>query len=222
MKKTLILTAILSSYSSLFATSIKHTGLDSTRSMNIEIKADGNVRTVGAGVGLLLVDGTDLLDVFCVNLFTAITVDHTYTANSIGAQAYDSDGGAAAWLMQTYLPVVNAATGLSRRIAGAALQLAIWDTIHDGGDGFSAGRIQATGHTNSSVLALANQWRLEALDEHGNANVFTAVPGTRVFQQQMYLPEGGEVPEPGTFAMLAVGGLGVLFGTWRRRRAAAK
>lgn len=215
----MIVTALLASSSSLFATNIIHTGLDASRALSIEIKADGSVRTVKAGVGELLVDGTDLIDVFCVNLFTTININQTYTANSIDAGVYDFDGSQAAWLMATYLPVINAAPVADRRVEGAALQLAIWDMIHDGGDGFKSGRIQSSLNTNSSVLALANQWRLEALDETGTAKVYTAAAGTRVFQQQMYLTsEGGEVPEPGTFAMLLIGGLGVGFGAWRRNR----
>jgi hypothetical protein len=218
--KKIILAAIISSCSSLFASTIQHTGLDSARSMTIEIRADGSVRNVKAGIGQLLVDGSELIDVLCVNLFQGITVNQTYAAVSIDAEDYDFDGSAAAWLMETFLPVVNASTGLLQKIQGAALQLAVWDTIHDGGNGFSDGRIRATSGTNSQVLALANQWRLEALDENGSASVYKAAPGSRAFQQQMYLSVDydAEVPEPGTLVMLAIGSLAVLFGSWRRRR----
>ncbi len=222
--KNVILTAIFTLSSSLFATNIKHTGLDFTRGMTVEINADGNVRNVGAGISVLQIDGTDLIDALCVNLFQGITVGQTYDAASIDASAYDMDGSSAAWLVQTFLPVVNAATGLARQIDGAALQLAIWDTIHDGGDGFADGHVRATGNTTASVLALANQWRLDAIDQNGAAKVFTAAPGTRTFQQQIYLSAcasgndcgGGEVPEPGTLVMMAVGAAAVLFGSWRR------
>ena len=56
-------TAILAlSSTSLFATSIKHTGVDSSRAMTIEINSDGTVRNANAGVSRLLVDGTTLID----------------------------------------------------------------------------------------------------------------------------------------------------------------
>jgi hypothetical protein len=219
--KKLILTAIVSlSSTSLFATSITHNGLDWSRGMSIEIKADGTVRNASAGVGLLTVDGTTSLDVFCVNLFKGITLYQNYAATSVSPTTYDADGGTAAWLMQTFLSTVD--TG----IEGAALQLAIWDVIHDGGDGFNNGRIRSTGNTNSSVLALANQW-VGASQGHTstNAMVFTAAANRQAFQQQLYLNgcalNGGcggdsEVPEPGTLAMFAIGALGIYFGTSRK------
>ena len=218
--KKLLLTAILSlSSTPLFATNILHTGLDRTRGMSIEIKAGNNVRNANAGVGVLTVDSVTSLDLFCVNLFQGITLYQNYAAVSVSPAVYDADGGAAAWLMQTFLPSVDTA------IEGAALQLAIWDVIHDSGDGFASGRIRSTANTNAGVLALAGQW---VAASHGqtatNAQVFTAAPNQRAFQQQMYLTGcalsgncgGGEVPEPGTLAMLALGGLGILFGARRK------
>ena len=110
-------------------------------------------------------------------------------------------------------------------IEGAALQLAIWDVIHDSGDGFATGRIRSTGNTNAAVLSLAGQW---VAASHGqsstNAQVFTAGPNQRAFHQQLYLTGcalsgncgGSEVPEPGTLSMLALGGLGIFFGARRK------
>ena len=225
--KKLILTALLGVSSSLFATIIQHTGVDSARGMSIEIKTDGAVHQVTAGVGVLRIDGSSYFDAFCVNLFQGITLYQNYEAVTVSASAFDADGGAAAWIVQHFLPVVNAAAGSTRQVDGAALQLAIWDIIHDGGDGFAAGRVRASSNTNSSVLAVANEWRLASLDQHGAANVFIPAPDTRSFQQQLYVPAcamGGDcgtsgVPEPGTMAMLAVGGAAVLFGASRSREA---
>ena len=230
--KKIMATAILTlSSSSLFATSIQHTGIDWNRGLTVQISADGKAKDVSAGVGVLLVDGTNLIDAFCVNLFTGISVNQTYAAVAIDSADYDVDGPSAAWLVQNFLPLVNAASGVTRQIEGAALQLAIWDTIHDGGDGFAAGRIRSTGSTTATVLALAEQWSLAAVNQNGTANVYTAAPGARAFQQQIFLPvctdangcqSGGEVPEPSTIAMMLIGGAGVLFGSWRRRANAAE
>lgn len=213
MKKTLLATSILSllsSSSSLWATEIVHTGLDWNRAQTIEIKADGNTWHVGAGVGILLVDGVDYIDVLCVNLFQGITLNVEYAAQSIAAGLYDSDGPAAGYLAQTYLPTI------STKVAGAALQLAVWDMIHDGGDGFSAGRVQSTVNTDSSVLTQANAYRQDALGKSAAASVFTAAPSAAVFQQQIYLAGNpAQVPEPATFALL---GIGLISAALLRRR----
>ncbi len=215
----LILTAILTlTSSSLFATNIRHQGLDWSRAMSIEIEAGGHVRNASAGVGIMRVNGSSLVDVLCVNLFQSITLYESYSAASVAPLSYDADAGAAAWLMQTFLPIVDSA------IEGAALQLAVWDVIHDGGDGLDAGRIQSSAHTNASVLSLASLWVSASQGMTGDAAlVFTAAPNACSFQQQMYLAvdrpsTGGDVPEPGTMAMLLIGCVGVFAGTWRKNR----
>jgi hypothetical protein len=219
-RNILLLTAILTLASSqaAFGTSIQHTGLDSARSKTVEIKVDGSVRSVRAGVAILSVDGTALVDAFCVNLFQGITLNQTYAAESILPAGYDLDGGAAAWLMETYLPIAGT------RAEGAALQLAIWDTIHDSGNGLGAGRIRASANTDSTILSLAQTWLdASAGKSSNNAKVFTASAGQRVFQQQLYLTAqtpNGEVPEPGTMAMMAGGAIAL--GAFRRRQRAAK
>lgn len=215
---TLLASTLLTLLSSttLLGTTIQHTGLDWDRAMTIEIKADGTTRNAHAGVGVLLVNGAEYVDALCVNLFQTIYLNNIYTAESIAPATYDADGGNAA----AYLAEHNLSPSLSQT-GGAALQLAVWDLIHDGGDGFAAGRIQSTSNTNGAVLAQANTWRTEALGQSGAASIFTAAPGATAFQQQIYLtgnPDGGEVPEPGTLVMLAVGVAGVAFGAWRRKR----
>ena len=121
MKKLILTAAILTlSSTALLATNIQHTGLDWNRGMTIELQADNRVQNASAGVGVLLVDGASLVDAFCVNLFRGIALYQDYSATSVTPTSYDPDGGAAAWLMQTFLPVVNAtAPGSSQQMEGA-------------------------------------------------------------------------------------------------------
>jgi hypothetical protein len=227
MTKWAIAALCCAQHSLLWGTTIKVTSVDSTRSMQIEVKANGTVKTVTAGVLITLVDGASLIDAICANLFKGITVNQLYSAQTIDATAYDADGAKAAWVMKTFLPIVNSASGVSRQIQAAALQLAVWDLIHDSGNGFAAGLVRSTGNTNASVLALAETWRLDALDEAAQAKVFIPVPGTTAFQQLMYDPTCANqaactpapVPEPASYAMIAIGLAGVLFGRHRFRRA---
>jgi hypothetical protein len=217
MKKLLLSTILSLTSSTLFATTIKHTGLDWNRAMSVEIKANGVVKQASAGVGVLKVDGTTLLDVFCANLFQGIALGQTYNAESVLPTAYDLDGGGmAAWLIETYLPAVGTQT------EGAALQLAIWDAIHDGGNGFASGLIRSTANTNAGVLALAQSWLAAAAGQTGsNALVFTAPAGQRAFQQQIYLTATPdcEVPEPDSLVLLGAGLIAL--GAFRRRQGAA-
>ena len=112
---------------------------------------------------------------------------------------------------------------------GAGIQLAIWDIVHDGGDGFSAGRVQAVTNpsnpTDSNVLSWANTY--EALSA-GNSSAFAFIynnvnMGNGVPAQMLAGPrfaDGGPVPnpEPATFLMAGAALIG-LSRFARRRRA---
>ena len=138
--------------SSLPAANITVTGFDLNRTMPILFNLDGEERVAGAGVMTLSLDDSTVIDSLCADLFEGVNFYETYAALSINATDYLPTGGAAAWLLATYLPSLETA------VEGAALQLAIWDVLHDGGDGFNAGRIQASEYTDTSVLELSQEW----------------------------------------------------------------
>lgn len=193
---------------------IRHQGLDAERSLTFEMSANGTTRNVTAGVGRILVDGIRTLDVFCVDLFTLISVGVDYNAMSVSTSTFDAeDGNRAAWLMGTFLPQINLlANGDQKKQWGAALQFAIWDVIHDSGDGFGAGLIRSTGNTNAAVLNQANSWIAASLNQSREGKVFVAPPEARDFQEQMYL-----APEPSALAMMLIGVAAVAIGSFRRR-----
>ena len=209
---------ILTSSSSLLATNISLTGFDLDRAMGLAFNLDGEEHVAGAGIMLLSVDGADPVQSLCANLFEGLSFYETYAANSVTALSYDEHGGAAGWLLQAYLPTIQ--TG----VEGAALQLAVWDVIHDGGDGFDAGRIQSNSYTDPDVLDLSRQWAESARGQSSTAAyVFTPPPGCTAFQQQIYLAADagdggptGDVPEPGSLALVVAGGLAIAIGAKRK------
>lgn len=79
------------------------------------------------------VDGTVDTIAFCVDLFTSSGLS-TYNT-TLQSPSTVTNGGRVAWLLQS-LPSVDTAT------EGSGLQLAIWDIVHDNGDGLAAGVVR--------------------------------------------------------------------------------
>lgn len=173
---------------------------------------------VTAGIAGLVVDGF-ALDAVCADFFTLIS-NGDYNVNLLGPNAV-SNGGRVAWMLRNILPSINSqANGLTKRQQGAGFQLAAWDIIHDGGDGFSAGRIrQAAGPnaTDAMVLIWANAYRGGSAGQNlvdAYTVLYQNVDGPGASQQLLT----ADTPEPSTYAMMftGVGLLGV--GIFRRRR----
>ncbi len=184
--------------------------------------ADGQVQQGYAG-GIVLNLNNAAIGVLCVDLFTHIAIDDTLPVDFILPQYLNSSdpsrGLRAAYLYVTqYANITNSADG-------AALQLAIWDIVHDGGDGFSAGRLQAStnvgSETNTAIRDAALQFIQVSLNYQTDpqlATIFRHVDGPYAKQQLIgaYLPGTGEpIPEPSTVALIGCG-LGVV--AWRGRR----
>jgi hypothetical protein len=148
------------------ADSIVVNGVDTNRGMgsangnDLWIFENGttNENAYFAGVIVITVSnagGTPYLrDSLCVDLFTGIGVGGSYTTTVLHPdQVSGKHLGRVSWLVDNVLPSVAGPA------QGAGLQLAIWDIVHDGGDGFSTGNVRASpdpAHpTNADALGYA-------------------------------------------------------------------
>lgn len=186
-------------------------GVDSSRGGAIYLEADGRTVRDFAGFINIALDGV-LHEAICVDIFTSIGLE-TISVNPFSPFAV-TNAARASWLYATQFDLINSI------LAGEALQLAVWDIIHDGGDGFSAGHIRANTSigTPTGVLTAANQYlTMSAGKTSGAASVYISVDGPAARQSLLSSNIGGTVwapplyraepvPEP---AGLALGGLGV-------------
>ena len=206
LRKSAIRLALLASLTltGASATNITYSGDDPFRSFDIWINADGSNANVIAGIAILQVDGFSMVDVVCVDYFVGIG-NGIYSVNLLGPNAISS-GTRVTWMLRNTLPSINTQSDpLARRQMAAGFQLAVWDIVHDSGDGLLAGRIQQSTSmaTDSSVLFWANAFLGGTLGQSLNSGVvYRNVGGIGVSQQLM-----SDVTEPSTYAMFLTGGV---------------
>lgn len=205
-----ILLAVLGTTSSLQAGTITLTGFDAARSGSVSYKVSGTNYTETVGGLLANYNGVSISPVFCVDWYTSIGFS---TYSSVPTAALNAREARVAWLY------VNLISSVTTAVKGEAFQLAIWDIIHDGGDGLSAGSIRSNSSTPSLVRSSVASYLSASLGQ----SVFTgnyfysnvAADGTPR-QRLVGAPWPTEVPEPSTYAIMAVGLGMVIFG--RRKR----
>ena len=200
------------------AYTIQVTSVDTTRGGNVNFRVDGANYTGYAGVILGRFDGgTETLSFLCIDLFTDISYG-TY-----GAIPAAPDPGAeqrVAWLYVNQLSSVNSVA------LGQGFQLAIWDIIHDGGDGPDSGRIRrrptTTGGTPTTVVtAWTNYLNVSVgmssmlASVYQNFNLSNNLPAQNFIGP--YQGTGGLVPEPDSWLTMATASGALLFGLFRRR-----
>jgi hypothetical protein len=158
---------------------------------------------------------------FCVDLDHYIASNYSVYVRSTADGL--SHGGVVSYLYQTYgeSPLDN--------VHAAALQLAIWDEVTDGGDGLGSGQFQYSGGGDLANYVAS----YEAAGIGHTATGFwldASASGDSKFRGQSVLtpgtPQGIQgqpgdpaVPEPTSIAALGLGCAALA--VWRRRRAAA-
>jgi hypothetical protein len=196
---------------------------------SLDFLSANGVTTGYAGVISATINGVDNYDVFCVDLYNAISPGTTYQVTTLSSSdpqvaAFSLNTPRAAWLYVNYLSVVSSSADPD--VESAALQLAIWDVIHDGGDGLSAGTIQAdpamsSDATTQTVYSDATAFINGSAGQSAMGAVFMNVLGPTGSQTLLTDPLAlqNEVPEASTMAMFGMG-FAALAGWARRRRAA--
>jgi hypothetical protein len=220
MKKFLLFTlTVVSSFSLQATTFFTLTGVDVNRGANVTFLNSGVLEQGFAGVILGLFEGTDVSPLFCVDLFTNIGYG-TYGANPLNPRVARNEDRVAWLYLSQSNTVVNVDTGL-------AFQLAIWDIVHDGGDGLSTGLVSSTTFIGLTLaqINLANYY----IDLSAGHSVTSGVSIYQNFDLNTGEPAqnligagapGGNVhnPEPSTLIMVLAGG--ALAGAGRIRRRA--
>jgi hypothetical protein len=159
-------------------------------------------------------------DSLCVDLFTDININQQYLTTVLRPDEVPNKPLLrVSWLVDNALlptqqsvhsdlPDVDWVTTSAQ---GAGIQLAIWDIIHDGGDGFSAGSVQSTRRTPADVLAWAVTYEALSLGKSSDlAFVYDNVALNGTPAQMLIGPlfhDGGPAPpapEPSTLALAAV------------------
>ncbi len=186
--------------STLPAASINVLNVDSTRFQSVNLNVNGSNGSHSAGVIRISYDGSPAFDVFCADLFTSISygVYDSYTIAPRPERYEDR----AAWLYQNlYNPTTVNTTAL-----GAAFQVAIWDIVHDGGDGPSAGAIRSNANTGATIVnAWQNYLSASAGQSSYSVNIFINSRSNQPAQTLIGGLREAENPEPGTIAMMSAG-----------------
>ena len=177
-------------------------------------------------------------DSLCVDLFTDIQAGVTYVTSILRPdQVTGKNMQRVSWLVDNallptqdndYISLLDPANWVHNAAQGAGIQLAIWDIVHDNGNGFSAGSVQAAatlGVTDPSVLAWAQTY--EALSKYQHSDLAyiynNVVLGTNTPVQMLAGPifvDGGPAPapapEPATFWLAAITLIGLVCFACRR------
>ncbi len=168
-------------------------------------------RNVVAGEIMVTLEGDNLL-AYCIDLFTGLGFQ-TYST-TLGDPLGFSGGGRAAWIYDRY------AADVETNASAASVQLALWDVVHDGGDGLGRGRIQLAASASGILRTVAEDMidasagqssdRATILYNLSLANGARAQ--TLITSRRGPVPDipHEEVPEPATF-WLAGGALAGLY-----------
>ena len=220
----LLLAATLSTTSFANQVYVSLTGMDSNTSTKIDLRVldPGTDQyttwtNVWAG-GILTIAGNSAVeDYYCVDLFHDINVPGTYLDNvSLPNAALRQDR--VAWMIDNLTTTFSKDSSISK-LQGAGLQLAIWDIVTDGGDGFSTGSVQKAATTNADVVAWAQQYIALSVGKSAmDVGVYQVSTLNKKGVPYQTLMGDTTVPEPASLGFAAFGILTLAL--FHRRRSA--
>ena len=183
--------------------------------------------------------GTDYYrDTLCVDLYTNITVGQAYGTGVVTPDGVPGRGlNRVSWLIDnallptenvSFLSALDKPDWVDSPAQGAGIQLAIWDIVVDGGDGFSAGQVEASSDTNNptdpDVLKWANFYEDQSAGKSSDlAFVYeTFSLGNGLPAQMLAGPEFQDhgpqpTPEPSTVPLGGAGLVAVAYLVLRNR-----
>lgn len=192
------------------ATTLTLTDVDATRGGDVKFLEHGVEVTGYAGAILANYTPpsgpTQALSLLCVDLFTEIGIA-TYGSDPYLPAPWRQEDRAA-WLFVNHFAAVTTVA------QGQGIQLAVWDIVHDGGDGLAAGAIRASVNTPVGVQQLWQDYLTLSLGQSSfAASIYYNWSGPQIPAQHLlsaFQPNSQTpVPEPVTWAMTA-GALGAL------------
>lgn len=180
---------------------------------SVPLTLNATVENVFAGQLFGNLDGRSIV-AYCLDLFTGI--DYIAYNTTTGPPSGYSNGGRASWILENYGGSVNG------NDSAIALQLALWDVVHDGGDGLSVGSVILDVSASATIRNAARDIILASFGHSSNnATILNNVnPSTGYFAQTLITYDPSlATPEPSTYGLMGVG-LTVVLARWKRKRLA--
>lgn len=218
MNKKLILAAlaVTALVPAAQAANLEFVGAVSGKSKAVTINYNGDSMNVNAGALGIKVDGGSIIEAYCVDLEHSIQAGWDWDVNIL---SFDSHPATAANLIKAKNLLASTYFGVDTDNKGAALQLAVWDALYDGGDGLNTGVFEATvsgglATAYNSIVTTAN-----TPTENINDYIFTYYEATshgqygKKYQDLVSLEP---VPEPATMVLLG----GMALAALRKRKQA--
>jgi len=175
----------------------------------VNIEFNNQSLNVYAGALQTRLDGGAAFDAYCVDLTHFDYLPANYEVSVDTTQSL-TNGDRIGKLYNTYASQVHSGD------SGAALQLAIWDVLVDGGDGLNTGNFKASGYSNDAFTQFSAMLADPLSGANPTASYYQAANHDNNLNQNLIGPYQGSapVPEPASMAVLGLGALGVL----RRRK----